>query len=87
MTEKAVGNDGLTDAERAVYAIAYQQAVRPIDSAERAAIKAWRALSESDKVTRRRAVVVERVVNSMAMEGEPVSREWIDQATDARETK
>ena len=47
--ECGVGNDGLTDAERAVYATAYQRAVRPIGSAERTAIKAWRALHKASK--------------------------------------
>ena len=54
---------------------------------QQAVLATWRALSERDKVTRRRAVVVERVVNSMAMEGEPVSTEWMNQATEARGTK
>ena len=37
-----IGNDGLTDSERAGYATAYERALRPVDAAERQAIKAWR---------------------------------------------
>ena len=40
----------------------------------------WRGLSTTTKVQNRRAVVVERVVSSMAMEGEPVSTSWVTQA-------
>ncbi|WP_342661730.1 hypothetical protein [Rhodococcus ruber] len=35
---------------------------------------------ESEKVRRRRAAVVDHVIHSMAMEGEPVSDRWIEQA-------
>lgn len=47
---------------------------------QRARIRAWRALPESEKVRRRQAMVVDQVVASMAMEGEPVSDEWVEQA-------
>ena len=41
--EPAVGNDGLTDAERDEYAAAYQRhAVRPLTNKERATIAQWR---------------------------------------------
>jgi hypothetical protein len=41
----------------------------------------WRALPEADRRTAWQAVLVERVANSMAMEGEPVSDQWIQQVT------
>lgn len=40
----------------------------------------WRALPDAEKVQRRRAAVVDHVIRSMAMEGEPVSRQWIASA-------
>ena len=43
----------------------------------RANVAKWRGLSTSTKVRNRRAVVVKRVVSSMAMEGEPVSASWV----------
>lgn len=43
-------------------------------------VAAWRALPRLEKVRRRRAAVVDQVVGSMAMEGEPVSAGWIQQA-------
>lgn len=72
-----LGNDGLTDAARAAYAAAYQEAVRPISTAEREAIKAWRDLQAAKKLQIRKLATVDRVVSSMAMSGEPVSEEWI----------
>ena len=45
-----------------------------------ARLAAWRALSDDQRRKAWRSVLVERVVNSMAMEGEPVSDEWIKQA-------
>ena len=44
------------------------------------AVAAWRALKPSEKLRIRQSVVIDRVVASMAMEGEPVSQKWIDQA-------
>jgi hypothetical protein len=44
------------------------------------AVAAWRALEPSEKLRIRQSVVIDRVVASMAMEGEPVSQEWISQA-------
>jgi len=44
------------------------------------AVAAWRALEPSEKLRIRQAVAIDRVVASMAMEGEPVSQEWISQA-------
>ncbi|WP_244467492.1 hypothetical protein [Nocardia vulneris] len=41
---------------------------------------ARRALPLAEKMRGRRESVIERVVGSMAMEGEPVSAEWIRQA-------
>ncbi|WP_238406314.1 hypothetical protein [Rhodococcus sp. YH1] len=46
----------------------------------RALVARWRALLESEKIRRRRAAVVDHVIHSMAMEGEPVSDRWIEQA-------
>ncbi|AUM20204.1 hypothetical protein [Rhodococcus ruber] len=46
----------------------------------RALVARWRALPESEKVRRRRAAVVDHVIHSMAMEGDPVSDRWIEQA-------
>ncbi|WP_237748152.1 hypothetical protein [Nocardia brasiliensis] len=43
-------------------------------------VAAWRALPLAEKIRRRRESVIEHVVGSMAMEGEPVSAEWIRQA-------
>lgn len=40
----------------------------------------WRALPDGEKTSRRRAAVVDHVVHSMAMEGEPVSRQWVANA-------
>jgi hypothetical protein len=40
----------------------------------------WRALPEDQRRGAWRSVLVERVANSMAMEGEPVSEAWIKQA-------
>lgn len=40
----------------------------------------WRALSDEQKREARLAVVIDRVVASMAMENEPVSEPWIQQA-------
>jgi hypothetical protein len=37
----------------------------------------WRALSDERRGAQWRAVLVDRVVSSMAMEGEPVSEQWI----------
>lgn len=45
-----------------------------------ARIEAWRALPEAEKTRRRRASVVDHVVGNMAMEGQPVSREWEQRA-------
>ncbi|AUM20098.1 hypothetical protein CSW53_26285 (plasmid) [Rhodococcus ruber] len=51
------------------------------DHTRRSALVArWRALPESEKVRRRRAAVVDHVIHSMAMEGDPVSDRWIEQA-------
>ncbi len=36
----------------------------------------WRALPDGEKVRRRRGAVVDQVIRSMAMEGEPVSPRW-----------
>jgi hypothetical protein len=44
------------------------------------AVAAWRALEPSEKLRIRQSVVIDRVVASMAMEGEPVSQKWIDHA-------
>lgn len=52
-----------------------------IDSSVLAAVARWRALPDCEKTNRRRAAVVDHVVHSMAMEGEPVSRQW---PTDAK---
>ena len=43
-------------------------------------VAAWRALPLSEKIRLRRESVIEQVVGSMAMEGEPVSAEWIRSA-------
>ena len=43
-------------------------------------VAAWRALEPAEKLRIRQSVVIDRVVASMGMEGEPVSQEWIDQA-------
>lgn len=43
-------------------------------------VAAWRALDPVEKLRIRQSVVVDRVVASMAMEGEPVSQEWISEA-------
>lgn len=48
------------------------------------AVAAWRALEPSEKMRIRQSVVIDRVVASMAMEGEPVSQKWINQATARR---
>lgn len=40
----------------------------------------WRARSAEDKRLVRRNVVIARVVSSMAVENEPVSRAWVQQA-------
>ena len=37
----------------------------------------WRKLSKVEQRKIRRSSVVSRVISSMAMEGEPVSQEWI----------
>ena len=50
----------------------------------RARIAAWRALSPAEKTLRRRAAVVDQVVASMAMEGEPVSAAWEQRARQRR---
>jgi ferric-dicitrate binding protein FerR (iron transport regulator) len=50
----------------------------------RARIAAWRALSPEEKTRRRRAMVVDQVVASMAMEGEPVSAAWEQRARQRR---
>lgn len=50
----------------------------------RARIAAWRALSPAEKTLRRRALVVDQVVASMSMEGQPVSAEWERQARQRR---
>lgn len=39
----------------------------------------WRALPEREKVRRRRVAVIDHVIHSMAMAGEPVSDRWIEQ--------
>ncbi|WP_083291565.1 hypothetical protein [Rhodococcus sp. 1139] len=44
------------------------------------AVARWRALPDCEKTNRRRAAVVDHVVHSMAMEGEPVSRQWVTNA-------
>jgi len=44
----------------------------------------WRARSAEDKRVVRRSVVIDRVVSSMAMENEPVSRTWVQQAKRTR---
>ena len=44
------------------------------------AVTAWRALEPCEKMRIRQSVVIDRVVASMAMEGEPVSQKWINQA-------
>jgi len=49
-------------------------------------VAARRAFEPSEKMRIRQSVVIDRVVASMAMEGEPVSQEWIDQAK-ARRTQ
>uniref|UniRef100_A0AAU8GMA6 VbhA-like antitoxin n=1 Tax=Mycobacterium phage LilBib TaxID=3136622 RepID=A0AAU8GMA6_9VIRU len=46
----------------------------------RTRIAAWRSLSDAEKTRRRRALVVDQVIASMAMEGEPVSPAWIESA-------
>ncbi len=43
-----------------------------------------RALSAEQKRIERHAVVIDRVVASMAMENEPVSESWIQQAKTQR---
>ena len=40
-------------------------------------IAEWRKLSKTEQRKIRRSSVVSRVISSMAMEGEPVSQEWI----------
>ena len=40
-------------------------------------IAEWRKLSKAEQRKIRHSSVVSRVVSSMAMEGEPVSQEWI----------
>ena len=40
-------------------------------------IAEWRKLSKTEQRKIRRSSIVSRVVSSMAMEGEPVSQEWI----------
>ncbi|AUM20323.1 hypothetical protein CSW53_27355 (plasmid) [Rhodococcus ruber] len=45
----------------------------------------WRALPDSEKVYRRRAAGVDHVIHSMAMDGEPVSDRWIDDARQRRQ--
>ncbi|USQ78692.1 hypothetical protein NF556_13780 [Ornithinimicrobium faecis] len=44
----------------------------------------WRALSDKQKREARLAVVIDRVAASMAMENEPVSEAWIQQAKQTR---
>jgi len=44
------------------------------------ALQRWRSRQPSEKRSTRHVVVVERVVNSMAMENEPVSGAWVQQA-------
>ncbi len=44
----------------------------------------WRARSAEDKRVARRSVVIDRVVSSMAMENEPVSPAWVQQAKQTR---
>ncbi|WP_152691117.1 hypothetical protein [Jiangella alkaliphila] len=44
----------------------------------------WRAQTAAQKRTARHAVVVDRVVSSMAMEKEPVSAKWTLKATAKR---
>ncbi|OSC32815.1 hypothetical protein B8W67_13810 [Mycolicibacillus koreensis] len=53
-------------------------------SEARARIAAWRALSAEEKTRRRRAAVVDQVVASMSMEGEPVSAAWEQRARQRR---
>lgn len=43
-------------------------------------IRDWRALSSAEKARLRRESVIDQVVGSMAMEGEPVSSAWIAHA-------
>lgn len=52
--------------------------------AAKESLSRWRAQTATQKWTVRRAVVVDRVVSSMAMEKEPVSAEWIQKATAKR---
>jgi predicted flap endonuclease-1-like 5' DNA nuclease len=40
----------------------------------------WRSLPQAERLAAWRSVLVDRVANSMAMEGEPVSDQWIKQA-------
>ena len=47
-------------------------------------LSSWRARTTEDKRAIRRSVVVERVVSSMAMESEPVSSAWVQQANQTR---
>lgn len=58
-----------------------------ISAETRAKIAAWRALSSEEKTRRRRATVVDEVVGSMAMEGEPVSAEWERRARAAQDAR
>ena len=43
-------------------------------------VSRWRALPDAVKTKLRRDAVVDQVVSSMAMEGEPVSKEWVEGA-------
>lgn len=52
----------------------------------RAQVARWRALPDSEKVHRRRAAVVDHVIHSMAMEGEPVSDRWVEDARRRQDT-
>lgn len=47
-------------------------------------IRRWRALPDEEKTRRRRAAVVDQVVGSMAMEGQPVSADWEGRAREAQ---
>lgn len=57
------------------------------DSDFRERIRRWRALPEEEKTRRRRATVVDEVVGSMAMEGQPVSPEWERRARAAQDAR
>ena len=46
-------------------------------------IEEWRKLPEEKKHEIRRSTIISRVISSMAMEGEPVSDEWIEENKNA----